>query len=106
MLFFQDNPAPPPPRQVDPPAPPPTTTAATLVTPVGATQLNVPAVVNVAHVTTAAVMLFDAALHAPKPVAFCAFTLNVYDVPVVRPVTVNGEAAPDAVTQPGVDVAV
>ena len=59
-----------------------------------------------AHVgTTTAVMLLDAALHAPKPAAFCALTLNVYEVPSVRPVTVTGDDEPVPVMQPGVDVA-
>ena len=51
-------------------------------------------------------MLFEAALHALTPDAFVALTLKVYEVPQVRPVTVRGEDAPDAVLQPGVDVAV
>lgn len=81
-------------------------TAATLVTPVGTTQLYVPAVVYVAHVAFLAVMLLDAALHGPTPDALVAFTLNVYEVPHERPVTVRGDAAPVAVLHPGVDVTV
>lgn len=50
--------------------------------------------------------LLLAALQGPVPVALVAFTLNVYDVPVVKPVTVKGDEAPVAVKQPGVDVAV
>jgi hypothetical protein len=38
-------------------------------------------------------------------VAFCAFTLNVYAVPVVKPETVMGEDAAVPVMHPGVDVA-
>jgi hypothetical protein len=89
-----------------PPPPPPTTTTATLVTPVGATQLYVPGIVYAAHVACAAVILLDAALQAPAPAALAALTLKVYAVPRVRPVTVNGEDAPDVVMPPGVDVAV
>lgn len=51
-------------------------------------------------------MLLDAALHGPKPIAFCALTLNVYEVPSVRPLTVIGDDVPVPVMQPGVDVAV
>jgi hypothetical protein len=82
-------------------------TTATLVTPVGATQLNVPGVVNVAHDTgIAGVTLLDAALHGPKPMTFCALTLKVYAVPVVSPLMVMGDDAAVPVMQPGVDVAV
>ena len=48
MLFFQPRPPPPPPpptaelRPPPPPPPPPIAMTLTLVTPVGATQLNVP----------------------------------------------------------------
>jgi hypothetical protein len=34
-----------------------------------------------------------------------AVTVNVYAVPFVKPVTVNGELAPEAVNPPGEDVA-
>jgi hypothetical protein len=92
---------------VPPPPPPPTATADALVTPAGATQLYVPGVVYVAHVTgTAGVTLLDAALHGPVPEALVALTLKVYAVPFVRPLTVIGDDAPVPVTQPGVDVAV
>ena len=37
---------------------------------------------------------------------FVAVTLNVYEVPFVRPVTVIGDDAPDAVNPPGEDVTV
>lgn len=50
--------------------------------------------------------LFDAELSAPVPTAFVAFTLNVYAVPLVRPVTVIGDPLPVAVMLPGVDVTV
>jgi hypothetical protein len=49
----------------------------------------------------------DAALHAPaRPDVPVALTLNVYEVPFVRPLTVMGEDDPVPVIQPGVDVAV
>lgn len=86
--------------------PPPTATTATLVTPAGATQLYVPAVVKVAHVSKTAVILLDAALQGPVPAPLVALTLKVYEVPLVRPLTVTGDDVPVAVMQPGVDVAV
>lgn len=51
-------------------------------------------------------MLLDAALHGPVPEVLVALTLKVYAVPVVRPLTVTGDAAPVPVMHPGVDVAV
>lgn len=47
-----------------------------------------------------------AALQGPAPVEFVALTLKVYEVALVSPLTVIGEAAPDAVMQPGVEVTV
>lgn len=49
-------------------------------------------------------MLFDEALHGLTPAALVAFTLNVYVVLLVRPVTVIGELNPVFVMQPGDDV--
>ena len=40
------------------------------------------------------------------PMAFVAVIVNVYAVPLVRPVTVIGEAAPVAVMPPGLEVTV
>jgi hypothetical protein len=40
------------------------------------------------------------------PTAFVAVTVNVYGVPVVKPVTVIGELEPVAVMPPGEDVTV
>jgi hypothetical protein len=40
------------------------------------------------------------------PTIFVALTLNVYDVPVERPLTTTGDDAPEPVNPPGVDVAV
>ena len=40
------------------------------------------------------------------PLAFIAVTVNVYAVPSVRPVTVIGDDAPDAVMLPGDEVTV
>ena len=42
----------------------------------------------------------------PAPAAFVAVTINVYEVPFVSPVTVIGEAAPEAVILPGEKVTV
>ena len=39
----------------------------------------------------------DAAENGPGPTAFVARTLHVYDLPVVAPVTVTGDAAPDPI---------
>jgi hypothetical protein len=49
---------------------------ATAVTPVGAPG------------TVAGVTLFDAADEGPVPIALVAFTVNVYAVPLVRPVII------------------
>jgi hypothetical protein len=40
------------------------------------------------------------------PIAFVAVTVNVYEVPFDKPVTVNGLEPPDAVSPPGLDVTV
>lgn len=40
------------------------------------------------------------------PTALVAVTVNVYDVPLAKPVTVNGEAPPVAVKPPGLEVTV
>lgn len=42
----------------------------------------------------------------PVPPALVAVTVNVYAVPLVKPDTVSGLDAPDAVKPPGLDVAV
>ena len=52
------------------------------------------------------VTLFDAADAAPVPMAFVAFTVKVYAVPLVNPVMLIGLAVPLAVRIPGVDVTV
>ena len=56
--------------------------------------------------TVAGITLLDAAEGAPLPTAFVATTVNVYAVPFVRPVTVNGLPAPDDVSPPGFDATV
>jgi hypothetical protein len=53
-----------------------------------------------------AVILLLAAEAADVPLDPVAITVNVYDVPVVNPVTVIGDDAPDAVIFPGDDVTV
>jgi hypothetical protein len=88
-----------------PPPPPPTAITETEVTPAGATQEKVPAVVNVAQVAKG-VKLAEAAESGPVPAPFVARTLNVYAVPVVNPLTVTGEEAPVPVIQPGEEIAV
>jgi hypothetical protein len=55
---------------------------------------------------TAATIDDDAADAAPVPVELLPVTVKVYVVPVVKPVTVNGEEAPVAVNAPGLDVTV
>ena len=50
-------------------------------------------------------MLFDAALGGPDPPGVVPFTVNVYAVPLVSPVTVIGED-PVPVPSEGLDVAV
>ena len=52
------------------------------------------------------VTALDAADGAPVPAALVAITVNVYVVPLVRPVKVTGEAPPVAVTPPGLAVTV
>ena len=52
------------------------------------------------------VAAMDAADGAPVPAALVAVTVNVYVVPLMRPVTVTGEAPPVAVTPPGLAVTV
>jgi hypothetical protein len=52
------------------------------------------------------VTLFDGDDSEPLPTAFVAWTVNVYGVPLVRPVTVIGLAVPVAVLLPGVEVTV
>jgi hypothetical protein len=42
----------------------------------------------------------------PVPTALVAVTVNVYATPFVKPVTVNGEPAPEAVKPPGLEVTV
>src|SRR4051812_28940199 len=56
--------------------------------------------------TVAGVTLFDGADARPVPTEFVAVAVNVYAVPLVRPPTVMGEAAPLALIAPGEDVTV
>ena len=56
--------------------------------------------------TVAGVTAVDADEAADDPSAFAAFTVNVYAVPFVNPVTFNGELAPVAVSPPGLEVTV
>ena len=52
------------------------------------------------------VALLDAEEASDVPFAFVAVTVNVYAVPLVKPVTVIGEDALDAVMLPGDDLTV
>ena len=56
--------------------------------------------------TVAGVTLLDATDVEPSPSAFTALTVKVYAVPFARPVTVMGEAVPDAGMAPGLEVTV
>jgi len=49
---------------------------------------------------------FEAADAWPVPAPLVAVTVNVYAVPFVRPVTMMGDALPDPVKLPGLDVTV
>jgi hypothetical protein len=62
-------------------------------------------IVGAPGVVRVAVMLFDATLVA-DPTALVAVTVNVYEVPIDNPLTVNGEDEPVPVSPPGDDVAV
>jgi hypothetical protein len=52
------------------------------------------------------VTLLEAADAGPVPIAFVAFTVKVYAMPFVSPVTVMGLDAPVAVMLPGLEVTV
>jgi hypothetical protein len=54
----------------------------------------------------AGVIVLDGADTGPVPIALVALTVKVYTVPLVKPVTVIGLAAPVAVIAPGDDVTV
>jgi hypothetical protein len=56
--------------------------------------------------TVAGVTLFEAAEAGLDPMALVAFTVNVYAVPLVRPVTVIGLVVPVAVNPPVEEVTV
>jgi hypothetical protein len=56
--------------------------------------------------TPAGITLLDAADAMLVPTAFVAVTVNVYAVPLVRPVTMIGLAAPATTTPPGFEVTV
>jgi hypothetical protein len=49
---------------------------------------------------------FDGVDSGPLPTAFVAWTVNVYVVPFVSPVTVRGLDGPEAVKPPGLEVTV
>jgi len=70
-----------------------------LAAPVALTAVGAPGTVDG---TTAA----EAEETAPEPLAFVAVTVNVYEVPFVRPVTVQVVVAVVQVNEPGVEVTV
>ena len=51
----------------------------------------------------AGVTLFEADEADPVPTAFVAVTVNVYAVPLVRPITVIGDEPPAPVNPPGLE---
>ena len=65
-----------------------------------------PGLAKVMVCTALGVTLFDAAEDAPMPTPLVAVTVKVYATPLVKPVTVIGDAAPDAFAPPGKAVAV
>ena len=75
------------------------TTDWVLAAPVALTAVGAPGTVDG---TTAA----EAVEAAPKPDTFAAVTLNVYEVPFVRPVTVQLVDTVVQVNEPGVEVTV
>jgi hypothetical protein len=56
--------------------------------------------------TVAGVTALEVSEGAPVPTAFVAVTVNLYEVPLVRPVTVIGVVAPVPVKLPGCEVTV
>ena len=56
--------------------------------------------------TVARVTLLEGAEAGPVPAALVAVTVKVYAVPLVNPVTVTGDAAPEALMPPGFEVTV
>lgn len=65
-----------------------------------------PGVVYATCCASTAVILLLAALAGPVPATFVAVTVNVYEVPIVKPLTVIGEDAPEPVRPPGLEVTV
>jgi hypothetical protein len=61
---------------------------------------------TLAEQISAGVTAPDAAEATELPTALVATTVKVYDVPLVKPGTINGELAPVAVKPPGEDVTV
>jgi hypothetical protein len=69
-------------------------------------KLCAPGLANVIVCDPIGVTLLEALDTALAPAELVAVTLKLYAVPLVRPVTVKGEAAPLAVKPPGLAVAV
>jgi hypothetical protein len=56
--------------------------------------------------TVAGVTLFDEADASPVPAWLVAVTVNVYTLPLLKPVTVMGLAVPVPIKPPGLEVTV
>jgi hypothetical protein len=99
---------PPPPPEVPLLGPPPPTKAASYVPVLGRVIVVDPPPVTAVNANNGASGVIEAlaADASDVPTAFVAVTVNVYDVPFDKPVTVNGLDAPVAVKPPGLDVTV
>jgi hypothetical protein len=69
-------------------------------------KLCAPGLAKVIVCAAIGVTLLDALEAEPVPAELVAVTLKLYAVPLVRPATVKGDAAPLAVRPPGLEVTV
>jgi hypothetical protein len=69
-------------------------------------KLWLPGLLKVMVCAAIGVTLLDALEAKPVPAEFVAVTLKLYAVPLVRPVTVKGDATPLTVRPPGLEVTV
>jgi hypothetical protein len=69
-------------------------------------KLWLPGLLKVMVCAAIGVTLLDALEAEPVPAEFVAVTLKLYAVPLVRPVTVKGDATPLTVRPPGLEVTV
>ena len=65
-----------------------------------------PGLLKVMVCVAAGITEFDAVEAGPVPFALVAVTVKVYETPLVRPVTVIGDVAPEAMFPPGLAVTV